>query len=218
MSPDWIWCLLFHINRPMPNSTVQLFWDSFLQDVGVCLWEQKHSFWWLFQKHIWGPDCSCKVGSMKLCNMFWYAEALRVPFSRTKGPMQWWCSTPPLHPTLCIPLDDARLACSCSGMKLYTHRSWANLKLTWTLEVCGDWFFRKPLHTMGLGTCWPRSVILCGLQSHGCVAVILNRFPFVIISLTSDCGIFSSEEHVASITVPHWNSLSSWERFYHKCL
>ncbi len=44
----------------------------------------------------------------------------------------WWCM----------------LGCSCSAMethsmKLSTHCSWANLKATWTLEVCSDWFCRK---------------------------------------------------------------------------
>jgi len=32
------------------------------------------------------PNCSHKVGNMKLSKMSWYAEALRVPFTGTKGP------------------------------------------------------------------------------------------------------------------------------------
>ena len=54
----------------------------------------------------------------------------------------------------------------------------------------------------------------------GGVAVIPNRFRFVITPLTVDCGIFRSEEISGldllhrrhPITVPCWNSLSSWER------
>ena len=66
---------------------------------------------------------------------------------------------------------------------------------------------------------WPRSVILRDLPLCGWVAVIPNCFHFVIIPLTVDCGIFSSEEISRldllhswhPITVPRWNSLSSWE-------
>lgn len=43
---------------------------------------------------------------------------------------------------------DARLGCSCSVtethfMKLSTHSSWAQLKATWSLEVCSNWLCRK---------------------------------------------------------------------------
>ena len=103
------------------------------------------------------------------------------------------------------------------SMKLSTHCSWANLKATWSLEVCSDWLCSKlaPLRTMRLGIRWPRSVIL-----RGWVAVVPNRFLFVIIPLTADCGIFSSEEisqldllhRWYPVTVPRWNSLSPWEQ------
>ena len=60
--------------------------------------------------------------------------------------VQWQCA--PLHPMLCIALADVWLGCSCSAMethsmKLSTHCSWANLKATWSLEVCSDWLCRK---------------------------------------------------------------------------
>ncbi|CAI9578620.1 unnamed protein product [Staurois parvus] len=46
----------------------------------------------------------------------------------------------PLHPTLCIALDDVRLGCSCSAMethsmKLSMHCCCANLKAAQCLEV-----------------------------------------------------------------------------------
>ena len=64
------------------------------------------------------------------------------------------------------------------------------------------------------------ALILCGLPLRGWVAVVPNHFHFVIIPLTVDCGIFSREEisrldslhRWHPITVPRWNSLSSWER------
>ena len=76
---------------------------------------------------------------------------------------------------------------------------------------------------MHLSIRWPRSFISCGLPLRGWVAVIPNRFHFVIIPLTVDCGIFRSEEisqldvlhRWHPITVPRWNSLSSWERPIH---
>ena len=107
------------------------------------------------------------------------------------------------------------------SMKLSTRWSGANLKATWSLEVCSDWLFRKlatsvhyiPQHPL---TC---SVILSGRPLHGWVAVVPNCFHFVIIPLTADCGIFRSKEISGldllhrwhPITVPRWNSLSSWE-------
>ena len=78
----------------------------------------------------------------------------------------------------------------------------------------------RPLRTMCLSIRWPRSVISHGLPPRGWVAVIPNRLYFVIIPLTVDCGIFGSKEisrldllhRWHPITVPRWNSLSSWER------
>ena len=71
---------------------------------------------------------------------------------------------------------------------------------------------------MRLSICWPRSIILRGLPLGGWVAVVPDRFHFVIIPLTVDCGIFRSEDISRldllhwwnPITVPRWNSLSSW--------
>ena len=62
--------------------------------------------------------------------------------------VQWWRA---LHH--CIALDDVWLGCSCSAMethsmKLSTHCSWANLKATWSLEVCSDWLCRKLATTL----------------------------------------------------------------------
>ena len=76
-----------------------------------------------------------------------------------------------------------------------------------------------PLRSMRLSIHWPHSVILRGLPLCGWIAVVPNCFHFVIISLTVDCGIFRSEEisrldllhRWHPITVPRWNSLSSWE-------
>jgi len=57
------------------------------------------------------------------------------------------CFTP-LHTTLCNALVDVQLECSCSdmethSMKLSTHSSWADLKATWSKEVCSDLLCRK---------------------------------------------------------------------------
>ena len=87
---------------------------------------------------------------------------------------------------------------------------WSFYLATWSLEVCCNWLCRK------LAT----SVILRGLPLCGWVAVIPNRFHFVMIPLTVDCGIFRSEEtsrldflhRLCPLTAPCWNSLSSWER------
>ena len=78
----------------------------------------------------------------------------------------------------------------------------------------------RPLRTMCLSIRWPCSIILRGLPLCGWVAVIPIHLHFVIIPLTVDCGIFRSEEisrldllhRWHPITVPRWNSLSSWEQ------
>ena len=49
---------------------------------------------------------------------------------------------------LWIALADVWLGCSCSAMETHSmelskHCSWANLKATWSLEVCSDWLCRK---------------------------------------------------------------------------
>jgi len=46
-----------------------------------------------------GRPCSHKVGSMKFSKMSWYVEALRVPFTGTKGPSP----TPEKQPHTIIP-------------------------------------------------------------------------------------------------------------------
>ena len=92
------------------------------------------------------------------------------------------------------------------------HEVWRSV----AIDSAESW---RPLCTMCLSIRWPLSVILRGLPLHGWVAVIPNRFHFVIIPLTVDCGIFRSEEisqldllhRWHPITVPCWNSLSSWE-------
>ena len=92
------------------------------------------------------------------------------------------------------------------------------LELNWTphevwrsvaIDSAESW---RPLRTMRLSIRWPCSIIL--------VAVISNSFHFVTKPLTVDCGIFRSEETSQldllhrwhPITVPCWNSLSSWEQ------
>ena len=90
------------------------------------------------------------------------------------------------------------------------HEVWRSV----VIDSAESW---RPLLTKRLSICWPRSVILRGLPLHGWVAVVPNRFHFVIIPLTVDCGIFRSKEisrldllhRWHPITVPHWNSQSS---------
>ena len=112
--------------------------------------------------------------------------------------------------------------CSCSAtethsMKLSTRCSWANLKATWSLEVCSLWLYRK----LATSTHYapqdpsPRSVIIRGLPLCGWVAVIPNRFHFVIIPLTVDCGIFNSKEISRQV---EFTELLRATHFFHKCL
>lgn len=66
---------------------------------------------------------------------------------------------------------------------------------------------------MHLSSHWPRSVIFW-------VAVVPNRFHFLLIPLAFDCWIFSSKEisqldllhRWHPIMVPRWNSLSFWKK------
>ena len=79
---------------------------------------------------------------------------------------------------------------------------------------------RRHLRTVCLSIRWPRSSVLHGLPLRSWVTVIPNCFHFVIIPLTVDSGIFRSEQisrldllhRWHPITVPCWNSLSSWEQ------
>ena len=73
---------------------------------------------------------------------------------------------------------------------------------------------------MRLSIRWSHPVSLRGLPISGWVAVVPNHFRFIITPLTVDCGIFREEEisrldllhRWHPITVPCWDSLSSWER------
>ena len=223
--------------------------------------------------------CSHKVGNMEMSIISWYAEAFRVPLTRTKRPSPAPEEQPhtiiPLHQTLhlaqcsqtstvllantrprlihqiarwrrAICHSRERLHCSrvqwqralhhciqhfalhllMSGLDATArpwkpipwsslHCSWINLKAAWSLEVCSDWLCRKlatsahyePQHPL------TRSVILCGRPLLGWVAVVPNRFHFVTIPLTVDCGIFRSEDiswldllhRWHPITVPCWS-------------
>ena len=125
---------------------------------------------------------------------------------------------------LCIALADVWLRCSCSAMKthsmkLSTHCSWANMKPAWSWEVFSDLLYRKLATSVHYAPQHPLTQLhhlmwLCGLS------VIPNHFHFVIIPLTVDCGIFRSEEisqldllqRWHPITVPRWNSPSSYQR------
>ena len=136
------------------------------------------------------------------------------------------CFTP-LHLTLCIALADVWLYAAVRPWKPIPWSSLLTvLELIWrpyevwrsvAINSAESW---QPLRTMHLSICWPRSIILRGLPLSGWVAVIPNRFHFVIIPLTVDCGMFRSEDISRldllhwwhPITVPRWNSLSSWER------
>ena len=107
------------------------------------------------------------------------------------------------------------------SMKLSTHCSWANLKATWSLQVCSDWLCRKlatsthsvpqhplpPLHHFT----WPTtSWLSC------CLSLLLP----LCYNTTGSWLIFRSEDIARPdllhrwhpITVPCWNSLSSWQR------
>jgi len=72
-----------------PNSLIHVFMDLALCTGAQSCWNRKGP----------SPNCSHKVGSMKLSKMSWYAEALRVPFTGTKGPSP----TPEKQPHTKIP-------------------------------------------------------------------------------------------------------------------
>ena len=72
-----------------PNLLIHVFMDLALCTGAQSCWNRKRP----------SPNCSHKVGSMKLSKMSWYAEALRVPFTGTKGPSP----TPEKQPHTIIP-------------------------------------------------------------------------------------------------------------------
>ena len=51
------------------------------------------------------------------------------------------------------------------SMKLSTHCSWANLKATWSLEVCSDWLCRKLATSAHYAPQHLPAVILCGVTT-----------------------------------------------------
>ena len=99
-------------------------------------------------------------------------------------------------------------------MKLSTHCSWANLRATWSLEVCSERWGTLPQHPLTplRHFTWPTTWWLSCSSS--------DRFHFITIPLTVDCGILRSEKvsqldllhRWHPITVPRWHSMSSWER------
>lgn len=89
--------------------------------------------------------------TVRSLRMAWCNEALSLPFTATEGPRQnpkklqrthLHCSTPPLHPTLCIVLGDGRFGRSCSAME--THSPALSMHCPWSeghmnVEVCRYW-------------------------------------------------------------------------------
>ena len=73
-----------------PNSLIHVFMDLALCTGAQSCWNRKGPN---------SPNCSHKVGSMKLSKISWSAEALRVPFTGTKGPSP----TPEKQPHTIIP-------------------------------------------------------------------------------------------------------------------
>ena len=73
----------------LPNSLISVFMDLALYTGGQSCWNRKGP----------SPNCSHKVGSMKLSKMSWYADALRVPFTGTRGSSP----TPEKQPHTIIP-------------------------------------------------------------------------------------------------------------------
>ena len=105
-----------------PNWLIHVFMDFALCTGAQSCWNRK------------GPSANCfhKVGSMKLSKISWYAEEFRIPFTGTKGPSP----APGKH-------GCSSSAMETHSMKFSTHCSWANLKATWSLEVCRDWLCKK---------------------------------------------------------------------------
>ena len=149
--------------------------------------------------------------------------SLRVSTAlESSGPMLYTTASNILHCTCWYIAWMQLISHGTHSLKISTHCSWVNLKATWSLKVWSDWLCRKlptsvhyapqhPLTTLRHFT-WPTTSWLSCCHSH--------HFHFVVIPLTVDCGIFRSEEisrldllhRWHPITVPHWNSLSSWER------
>ena len=61
-----------------PDSLIHVFMGLALCTGAQSCWNRKES----------SPNCTHKVGRMELSNISWYAEAFRVPFTGTEGPIQ----------------------------------------------------------------------------------------------------------------------------------
>jgi len=59
-----------------PNLLIHVFMDLAVCTGAQSCWNRKGP----------SPNCFHEVGSMKLSKISWYAEAFRIPFTRTKGP------------------------------------------------------------------------------------------------------------------------------------
>lgn len=136
---------------------------------------------------------------------------------------------------LYIVLGGVRLGCSCSAlethsMKLCKHRSWADLKTTWGLEVCSDWLCGKlatsvhhlPHHLLTplcyftwSSTSWLscyhyQSLPLC---LTCCIGVILSRYHAELLratnSFTGVCRFYAPVAREGSGT-PEFSHLDGW--------
>ena len=106
------------------------------------------------------------------------------------------------------------------SMKLSMHCSWANLKATWSLEV-SDCLCRKLATSAHYAHQYPLTP-LCHFTWPTTLWLSCCRLSIAstLLPLTVDCGIFRNKEISRLdllhswylITVPCWNSLSSWER------
>ena len=72
----YISCCTGPSSSSTPNSLIHVFMDFALCTGAQSCWNRKGP----------SPNCSHKVGSMKLSKMSWYGETLRVLFTGTKGP------------------------------------------------------------------------------------------------------------------------------------
>lgn len=117
--------------------------------------------------------------------------------------------------TLCIALGDVGLGCSyltieTHSLKLSTHCSSANLKATWSFEVCSDLLCRKLAtsahYAAGTASTYPALGFFMAYHFMAELQWFSITSTF-ILPITVDCGIFSKR---GNFTTGHVGQVASY--------
>lgn len=159
-----------------------------------------------------------KVGNRKFSKMSWDVEASRLPLTGTKvlssAPEEQPCTIIPLHQTLhstqynqkstvLLANTKPRLGHQIARLNVIRYFKKHAFTALHSRAVCSDGLWRKLLISVHYAPQCP----FCGWA-----AVVPNCFHFVLIPLTTDCRIFSSEllrvthsfTNVAAVSMPVW--------------